>query len=79
MNPNDYRNSSTIPDRYKNKDSWPHTFAASNDMKHDERGKVITKMYCTHCHATFWQGRDQRPTGVCPARKDSSEMKRLLG
>lgn len=78
MNPeDDYRNSPTIPDRYKRPDSWPHAFAPGESRTDDSTGYQITKMYCTYCHRTYWMNKEPRPVGVCPARNDKSEYRRL--
>jgi cytochrome c5 len=69
----------SVPERYQQKNSWPHTFARSNNKRELPNGKTVFENYCTHCHKTFWPELESRPIGVCPARKDRTEMKRLLG
>lgn len=68
--------------------NWPHTFTKTGHtrvigVEHDELGRetdpiFAVEMECTHCHAKYLNGLENRPPDPCPARSKSSEMKRLL-
>lgn len=68
-----------IPERYLQKDSWPHQFVKTGSLKPGNDGLPIQEHFCVYCQQIWKMGQEPRPVGTCPARKDKSEYKRLLG
>lgn len=64
-----------IPERYQQKDSWPHQFMRTEEKKFGERGEA-TRYICQFCYLDWWNVYP-RPVGACPARNDKSEYRRL--
>lgn len=79
IDPAEHAQSLNIPDRYKQKDSWPHQWVkVGKPYQHDD-GRMGQPLMCTYCHSGFIQGIDPRPYERCRARTDKTEMRRLLG
>jgi hypothetical protein len=77
-----------IPDRYRQKDAWPHLFVRTEEKQElplqssyllIPGPKYATKHYCRECHKEWWEGKEPRPLEPCPARNDKKEIGRLLG
>lgn len=66
-----------VPERYAQKDSWPHAFTRSRSKESD--GREWQEMICTHCHKTYLHGKEPKPAERCPARNDKRELRRLQG
>jgi hypothetical protein len=64
-----------IPDRYLQRNAWPHVFAKTKITKDGPRG-LANKHICFHCQMEWWD-KNPRPIGLCPARNDKREHKRL--
>lgn len=72
----DFTNFNINP-RYKDKDSWPHRFIKRSEPFQGGNGKLWQLFSCMFCDKEWVGGRDAKPVGVCPARNDRSELKKL--
>jgi hypothetical protein len=65
---------------------WPHKFTKTGKQEIIGEEQVLnkmtrpiyaTEMACVHCRIKYTHGKQQQPSGPCPARKDETELKRL--
>lgn len=66
-----------IPQRYMEKDAWPHRFTKNSPEYVGEDGVKWQNMVCVSCGLNYVQGRSPKPIGACPARNDKETLKRL--
>lgn len=68
-----------INPRYKDKNAWPHNFIKQGGLVTGDDGLPVQPHICIHCHIEWKMGQHPRPIGICPARNDRDELKRILG
>lgn len=56
---------------------WPHQFISANKREQVGPNEYIEQMVCIHCNTKWLRGKEYQPSGPCPARTDSREMKRI--
>lgn len=66
--------------------NWPHKFTKLGKEVQIGEDRILDNtivpvmaqpMICVHCHIEFTQGRENPPSGPCPARNTKAELKRL--
>lgn len=69
-------------------DFWPHKFTKLGKEEQIGERQIMNntvvpimtqRMVCVCCKVEYVKGKDQQPTGACPARTTKSEMRRLVG
>jgi hypothetical protein len=66
--------------------TWPHQFTKRGEPKqigeeeftdNIKRPILAQQMVCVHCTTEYTKGVQPQPGGMCPARHDKREMKRI--